>query len=119
MPLRGACCVPVASNVKGHGQSSYVDRKWYAISPEKSGRNVHLRIELAGGAEPSGEWRVTVNFDGLEIRTHTLFGVDKWQALAIGMRFVAARVRHFDETGWQFFWSAGGERATVSDLGLL
>ncbi|RJP71317.1 MAG: hypothetical protein C4535_02975 [Comamonadaceae bacterium] len=65
---------------------------------------------------PTGEWGASVSLDGLESAT-TIFGEDGWQAVSLGMNFIASRVSDYEERGWQFHWTEGGERATAEDLG--
>jgi hypothetical protein len=66
--------------------------------------------------EPGGEWGVEVSLGGIEPSPGKIFGEDGWQAVALGMRFVAARVADLSERGWQFLWSKGGEPASAADL---
>ena len=65
--------------------------------------------------KPTGEWSVFVSLDGLESAT-TIFGEDGWQAVALGMSFIASRVFDYEERGWRFYWSDGGEPAAAADL---
>ena len=95
-----------------------VERKWFAVAPDGIGRDALLRVSVAADAEPTGEWAVVVSLEGLESSPHRLYGVDKWQALVIGLTFAAQRVRDLSQRGWTFFWERGGYPATVEDLGL-
>ena len=69
--------------------------------------------------EPSGDWSVMVNLAGLEHDPYKIFGMDSWQAAALGMKFVASRVGDFSERGWKFFWERGGECASSEELGFV
>jgi hypothetical protein len=92
-----------------------IERTWFAISPDGAEHDVVLRIGVPTHM-PEGEWRTAVSLGALESRTHAIVGIDPWQAVSLAMRFVATRVAHFAEDGWQFYWERGGELASPSEL---
>jgi hypothetical protein len=91
-----------------------IERTWYAIAPTGEGMRVSLSVGVPM-QEPGGEWSALVSLGVLE-RGSKIFGEDGWQAMALGMRFIAARVADFSERGWRFFWREGGESVGVEDL---
>ena len=97
--------------------SAAIDRTWYAVSPSGEGQSVTFGVGLPV-QEPGGEWSVVVRLEPIEAGSRKIFGVDGWQAVALGMRFVAARVSDLSARGWNFFWTEGGEAASADDLGL-
>jgi hypothetical protein len=92
-----------------------IERTWHAIAPEGSSEGPVTFSVGPPQREPGGEWSVVVRLDTLDPTPRKIFGVDGWQATALGMQFVAAQVRGFSERGWQFFWSKGGDRAGTED----
>jgi hypothetical protein len=96
--------------------SQAIERTWYAVRPNADGEGpVILRVGLPE-REAGGEWGVEVSLAGLDSGVRKIFGVDGWQAVALGMRFIAARVADSSEQGWQFYWSKGGEPVHAKDL---
>src|SRR5688500_6150225 len=89
---------------------SAIERKWFAIAPDGSESDVTLRVGMPVH-EVDGEWSVLVSLGPIDGEPRKVFGLDSWQAVGLGMRFIAARVQDFSERGWQFFWERGGERA--------
>jgi hypothetical protein len=90
-------------------------RTWHAVSP--SGE--HITFDLAISAPRPGnhnDWVCTVTFGLVDAYPYTINGMDTWQAVELSLGFAAARVSHFLENGWQFFWERGGEPANPSEL---
>ena len=93
-----------------------IERTWYAVAPNGGGEGpVTFRIGLPQ-PQPGGGWGVEVTLGGLERDPGKIFGEDGWQAVALGMRFIAVRVADFTERGWQFSWTKGGETTSAEDL---
>ncbi|WP_428001868.1 hypothetical protein [Acidovorax sp.] len=93
-----------------------IERIWYAIAPNGSGEGpVVLRVGMPH-QEPDGDWSVLVGLSTLDGPPRKIFGVDGWQAAALGMRFVASLACDLEERGWRFYWSKGGESASAEDL---
>lgn len=93
-----------------------IQRTWYAVSPNGDAEGP---ITFGVGLplpEPDSGWAVEVSLGGIEPDPRKIFGEDGWQAVALGMRFVTARLADFSERGWRFYWSKGGEPASVEDL---
>lgn len=96
--------------------ASAIERTWYAVSPNGGAEGpVTFGLSLPR-QEPDRGWVVEVSLGGIEPDPRKIFGEDGWQAVALGMRFVAARLADFSDRGWQFYWSKGGELASVEDL---
>jgi hypothetical protein len=93
-----------------------IERKWFAVAPDGAECEVLMQVGVPM-REPSGDWIVMVNLAGLEHAAYKIFGIDSWQATALGMKFIASRVGDFSERGWKFFWERGGECASSEDLG--
>ena len=91
------------------------ERTWYAVSPAGDGCEVVLRVHVPTH-EVGGEWRAVVSLGALESREYPIAGVDAWQAVSLAMRFAAARIGHFAQDGWQFYWERGGEQASSAEL---
>ena len=91
-----------------------IERNWYATTPQGDGVSVRFGVGFPV-RRPTGEWSASVSLDGLESAT-TIFGEDGWQAVALGMRFIASRVSDYEERGWRFHWTAGGEPVTAEHL---
>jgi len=68
-----------------------IERTWHAVAPSGAEMTVTLRVG-APAPEGSGDWAVEVSLDGLEPGARKIFGVDGWQAVDLGMRFIADRV---------------------------
>lgn len=91
-----------------------VERILYAIPPQ--GEGVAVRFGVGQPVQkPTGEWSASVSLDGLEAAT-TIFGEDGWQAVGLGMAFIAMRVSDYEKRGWRFYWSEAGEQATAEDF---
>src|SRR6187402_272223 len=88
-----------------------IERNWYATTPQGDGVAVRFGVGFPL-RKPTGEWSASVSLDGLESAT-TIFGEDGWQAVALGMTFIASRVSDYEERGWLFYWSKGGEPAAA------
>jgi hypothetical protein len=95
--------------------SHSIKRAFHAISPSGEERLCELSVDLPL-AKPGGEWGAVVNIEGLEARSHEIFGVDAWQAVQLGMRFLATRLENFESDGWRYFWEVGGEQACAQSL---
>lgn len=85
-----------------------IERKWFAIAPDGGECDVALQIG-APSQERGGEWCADVRFVGLETGSHKIFGMDSWQAAALGMKFAASRTQDLCGRGWLFYWERGGE----------
>ena len=96
-------------------QAPAIERTWYAVAPAGEGMWVTLSVGVPI-RERGGEWSAVVSLGAIEPGARKIFGEDGWQAVALGVRFIAARVTDFSERGWQFFWREGGERASVEDI---
>ena len=95
--------------------SSAIQRTWYAIAPDGTEGPVTFQVGLPI-EQPDGEWGVRVSLGDIEPTIPFIFGVDGWQAVVLGMRFISARVSDLSERGWHFFWVKGGDSAGPSDL---
>src|SRR4051812_11268602 len=79
-----------------------IERTWYAVAPNSGGEGpITFRVGLPQ-REPGGEWGVEISLGGIEPNPGKIFGEDGWQAVALGMRFIAARVADFSQRGWRF-----------------
>ena len=95
---------------------SCIERTWYAVAPDGGGEGpVTFGVGMPR-QEPGGEWSVLVSLGGIEPGPLKIFGMDGWQAVRLGMRFIAARLSDQSNRGWQFFWEKDGERASAEDL---
>lgn len=92
----------------------FIERNWHATTPQGDGVAVRFGVGLPV-RKPTGEWSAFVSLDGLESAT-TIFGEDGWQAVVLGMSFIASRVSDYEARGWRFCWSDGGEPVTAQDL---
>ena len=92
-----------------------LEREWFAVAPDGAEHALLLRVSRPIQL-PRGEWSATASVGVLDPTPHEIAGMDSWQAVDESMRFIAIRVRHFQERGWQFFWERGGEVASPSDL---
>ena len=86
------------------------------IAPDGAECDVALQIG-APSQERSGEWCAVVSLVGLESGSHKIFGMDSWQAAALGMKFAASRAQDFCERGWLFYWERGGEVVSKQEIG--
>jgi hypothetical protein len=96
-------------------ESAICERTWHAVAPDNGGEGPVTFAIAAPRQQPTGEWGVAVSFGGIEPPVW-IFGEDSWQAVDLGMRFVAARVEDLCEKGWAFFCTKGGARANPADL---
>ena len=92
-----------------------IEREWLAIAPDGTEKVLVLRVENVS-RQPSGDWVAKVSLGDLDPRPHKVHGIDSWQAVHEGMRFAAARIKHFEEAGWRFYFEHGDEKASASDL---
>jgi hypothetical protein len=92
-----------------------VERTWFAVAPDGTEHTLHLRIGVPEKGS-RGEWTCEVWVGVLDPGSHTVVGVDSWQAIAEGIRHVQSVVRHFESRGWRYFWERGGEPASPSEL---
>lgn len=92
-----------------------IERKWFAIAPDGAECEVALQVGFPM-FEQGGDWSVMVHLEGLEHEPYKIFGIDSWQAVALGMKFIASRVDDFADRGWKFFWERGGEGAAPEEL---
>jgi hypothetical protein len=94
-----------------------IERTWYAVAPNGLGEGlVTIGVEVPR-QQSSGDWGVRVSLGGLEPDpAGPIFGIDGWQAVSLGMKFVAARLVDFADRGWRFYWSQDGELADLESL---
>jgi hypothetical protein len=82
---------------------TFLERVWLAVSPD--GRELAVSIQVGAPVlQPTGEWTSIVSFVGLAKNGEGIHGMDSWQAVAVGMRHAAMRLKHFESLGWRFFW---------------
>jgi len=96
-------------------QPYLVKRTWFAIAPDGG----HHEVDLIVGPptqRSSGDWAVRVSLGVVEPRPTEIYGVDSWQAMNLGMRFIGRLLESAEKEGWQFYWNSGGERASPGDL---
>jgi hypothetical protein len=93
----------------------YVERVWFAVAPDGTEHTLTLRIG-APYLRPGGEWAADASLGVLDTHTHSIVGIDSWQAVHESMRFIASGVRHYHAVGWRYFWERGGEEAPPTDL---
>ena len=91
------------------------ERTWFAVASDGTEHEVVVSIGVPAKAD-RGEWRCVASIGCLESASHSIAGIDSWQAISLAMRFAASRLGHFAENGWQFYWERGGELATPEDL---
>jgi hypothetical protein len=96
-------------------EGAFVEREWLAVAPDGTERKLVLRVGNVS-RQPSGDWAADVSLGDIEPRSHTIHGIDSWQAMHEGMRFAAARIKHFETEGWRFYFERGDEQASASDL---
>lgn len=96
-------------------QARAAERTWFAVAPDGTEHDVVVSVGVPIKTE-RGEWRSVASVGCLEARTHSIAGIDAWQAIGLAMRFAADRLTHFADEGWQFYWERGGELATSEDL---
>jgi hypothetical protein len=92
-----------------------VQRDWLAVAPDGTEHRLALRVGNLS-RQPTGDWTAEVSLGDIEPRPYTIHGIDSWQAMQEGMRFAAARVKHFETQGWRFYFERGDEQASASDL---
>ena len=93
----------------------FVEREWLAVTPDGIERKLFLRI-CRPVQQATGDWTADVSLDGIEPGTHTIHGIDSWQAVHECMRFAASRVAHLETQSWRFYFERGDEQASASDL---
>lgn len=98
-------------------QVAVIERKWFVIAPDGGECDVALQIG-APSQERDGEWCVVVRLVGWDLGSHKIFGVDSWQAVALGMKFAASRAQDFCGRGWLLYWERGGEVVTQQEIDL-
>jgi hypothetical protein len=92
------------------------ERIWFAVAPDGSEHEVAIRVMVPVKAA-SGEWRAAVSLGEIDSKkSHSIAGIDSWQAICLGMSFAATCLSHFSEDGWMFYWERGGDLATPEDL---
>jgi hypothetical protein len=93
----------------------FIEREWFAVAPDGTEHKLTLRV---GNLSPDskGDWAGEVSLGDLDPRPYTIHGIDSWQAMHEGMRFAAARIKHFQTEGWRFYCEPGDEEASASDL---
>ena len=96
--------------------ASAIERTWHAVAPNGGGEGPVTFSVGMPRQEPGGEWGVLVSLGAIDGPPRKLFGEDGWQAVALGMRFVVARVTDLSERGWRFYWNKGGEPVGADDL---
>jgi hypothetical protein len=97
--------------------SSAIERLWHAEAPTGEKCPVTLSVS-SPRLEPDGPWFVVVSMVGLEDDALKIYGEDGWQAVVLGMRFIATRIEDYSSRGWRFTWGAGGESVGAGDLGV-
>ncbi len=45
-----------------------------------------------------------------------IYGVDSWQAIQLAMQFIGRLAARFEEEGWRYYWTEGGDTASASVL---
>ena|SRR5687767_2595148 len=95
--------------------SAFVEREWLAVAPDGAEHKLVLRVGNLS-RQPTEDWTADVSLGEIEPRAYTIHGVDSWQAMHEGMRFAAARIKHFETEGWRFYFEHGDEQASASDL---
>jgi hypothetical protein len=88
-----------------------IERSWFAIAPDGGEFEVVLCV-AAPVREIGGGWSASASLAPLE-DSRKIYGEDGWQAVGLAMQFLGARVRDYSSRGWKFFWSKGGEEASV------
>ena len=96
-------------------ECAFVEREWLAVGPDGTEHKLVLRVGNVS-RQTAGDWSADVSFGDIEPRLHTIHGIDSWQAVHEGMRFAAARIKHFETVGWRFYFERGDEQASASDL---
>lgn len=91
------------------------ERTWFAIAPDGTEHDVVVGVGLPTKAD-RGEWRCIASLGCLETHTHSIAGIDSWQAIGLAMSFAAGQLSRFTANGWRFYWERGGELATPEDL---
>jgi hypothetical protein len=91
------------------------ERTWFAVAPDGTESEVTITVGIPTPGTHGG-WSAAVSLGALEARTHSITGVDSWQAICLAMSFAATRVGHFAEDGWKFYWERGGDIASAEDL---
>ena len=94
---------------------NFIERTWFAIAPDGGHHEVNLVVGTPT-LRSGGDWAVSVSLGVVEPRRMEIYGVDSWQAMNLGMRFIGRLVQTAEKEGWQFYWNAGGERTSPSDL---
>ena len=92
------------------------EKIWFAVSPEGVEVDVVVSVGVPTRGE-HGEWYSNVSMGLLDQTVCSIAGIDSWQAVGLAMRFVETQLRYFTEDGWRFYWSRGGELATLKDFG--
>jgi hypothetical protein len=95
--------------------NAFVEREWLAVAPDGTEHRLVLRVGNLS-RQPRGDWAAEVSLGDVEPRPYTIHGIDSWQAMQEGMRFAAARIKHFETEGWRFYFERGDEQASASDL---
>lgn len=90
-------------------------RTVFGIAPNGREYNVLFEVEVPTPREKGG-WQAKVHLKNLDSKVHIIAGMDSWQAMTLAMRFVAARMGHFEEAGWNFYWEEGGDIVTSSQI---
>ena len=96
-------------------ESAFIEREWLAVAPNGTEHKLLLSVGNLS-RQPTGDWVADVSLGEIEPQPHTIHGVDSWQAVHEGMRFVAARIKHLEAQGWRFYFERGDEPASASDL---
>jgi hypothetical protein len=80
-----------------------IQRKIKALDP--AGTSVLITIVISEPAvDVNGDSYVSLCLLGLDKESHTVFGADAWQAIALAMETARDRIRYFTDEHWKFFW---------------
>src|SRR5687768_9870795 len=91
------------------------EKTLFAVAPDGTEHSVVLRVGIPE-RRPDGLWSASVSLGALDSHPSSIYGDDSWQAIQLAMRFIATRVGHFGNGGWQFFWERGGDAFPPSEL---
>ena len=90
------------------------ERRWFAIAPDGTEHSLVLAVGIP--TEGNENWSASVSLGILDSQIRTIYGVDSWQAMHLGMKFIGMQATDFAKHGWRFYWTRGGDEAHASDL---
>ena len=96
-------------------ENAFIERAWLAVAPDGTEHKFALRVGNLS-RDSRGDWIAEVSLGNVDPRPYTIHGMDSWQAMHEGMRFAAARIKHFQSQGWRFYFERGDQEASASDL---